>query len=80
MWFKNYDKNSDVIRFQRIKEIGSHKFFINYIGLTTVIPVHYEDLTRGLIRKILKDINITIDEYEKLKNQFDYIKPLLQIF
>ena len=57
-----------LLGFKELRQKGSHKFFfINDIGLTTVIPVHNEDLTRGLIRKILKDINITIDEYEKLK-------------
>lgn len=58
-----------LLGFKELGQKGSHKFFINDIGLTTVISVHNEDLTRGLIRKILKDINISIDEYEKLKKE-----------
>ena len=62
-------KEYDFSKAQKITDFENGKFFINDIGLTTVIPVHNEDLTRGLIRKILKDINITIDEYEKLKKE-----------
>lgn len=38
-------------------------------GKTTVVPFHGEDLGRGLIRKILKDIEISPDEYEELRKQ-----------
>lgn len=57
------------LNFKEIRQKGSHKFFKNKDGLTTVIPCHNEDLGRGLIRKILKDIDISIEEYEKIKKE-----------
>lgn len=44
-------------------------FFAHPDGRTTVIPCHNEDLSRGLLRKILKDIDLPISEYEQLRRQ-----------
>lgn len=46
---------------------GSHIFFSDNNGLTTVIPVHNKDLSRGLLRKILNDIQLSVEEYEKIR-------------
>ena len=53
--------------FKQIRQKGSHKSFRHDDGRTTVIPFHGEDLGRGLIRKILKDIELTAEEYEELR-------------
>jgi predicted RNA binding protein YcfA (HicA-like mRNA interferase family) len=53
--------------FSEIRQKGSHKSFRHDDGRTTVIPFHDEDLGRGLIRKILKDIEISTEEYETLR-------------
>ena len=53
------------IGFVAIRQRGSHKFYRHSDGRTTVIPMHAGDLDRSLIRKILKDIEITIDDYNK---------------
>lgn len=56
--------------FQEIRQKGSQKFFTHADGRSTVIPDHPgEDLGRGLIRKILNDIEITSDEYERLRKR-----------
>jgi predicted RNA binding protein YcfA (HicA-like mRNA interferase family) len=55
--------------FIEIRQKGSHKSFKHKDGRTTVVPFHGEDLGRGLIRKILNDIDISIDEYEQLRNE-----------
>jgi len=55
----------EAIDFVAIRQRGSHKFYRHNDGCTTVIPMHVGDLDRSLIRKILKDIEITIDEYNK---------------
>ncbi len=55
--------------FQEIRQKGSHKIFGHEDGRITVIPFHGEDLGRGLIRKILKDIDITVEEYERLRRK-----------
>lgn len=54
--------------FIEIRQNGSHKFLKHPDGRTTVIPVHGKDLKRSLIKAILKDINISDEEYEVLRN------------
>jgi predicted RNA binding protein YcfA (HicA-like mRNA interferase family) len=54
--------------FERQRQAGSHVFFEHYDGRCTVVPFHPgEDLGRGLIRKILRDIKIDPDEYKRLR-------------
>jgi predicted RNA binding protein YcfA (HicA-like mRNA interferase family) len=64
------DKMIKILRklgFIESRQQGSHKFFVHEDGRTTMIPYHNEDLGRGLIRKILRDIEISVEEYEKLR-------------
>jgi len=50
---------------QRVK--GSHHFLRHPDGRTTVVPVHSrESLGPGLLAKILRDVEQTRDELEKL--------------
>ena len=53
--------------FSELRQRGSHKFFVHEDGRTTTVPYHNNDLGRGLIRKILKDIKISVEEYESLR-------------
>ena len=53
--------------FQKRDAEGSHVFFTNSNGRTTVIPVHGKDLSKGLLRKILNDIDLSVEEYDKLR-------------
>ena len=53
------------IGFLAIRQRGSHKFYRHSDGRTTVVPMHAGDLDRSLIRKILNDIEMTIDEYNE---------------
>ena len=46
---------------------GSHVFFRHADGRTTVVPVHNRELSRGLLRKILHDVQLSVEEYEKLR-------------
>ena len=46
---------------------GSHIFFAHPDGRTTVIPIHNRELSRGLLKKILNDVNLSISEYDKLR-------------
>jgi predicted RNA binding protein YcfA (HicA-like mRNA interferase family) len=46
---------------------GSHVFFKHPDGRTTTVPMHSKELSRGLLRKILNDIELPRDEYEKLR-------------
>jgi len=46
---------------------GSHVFFSHPDGRTTVVPIKAKEVSRGLLRKILSDCNISIEEYNKLR-------------
>jgi len=48
---------------------GSHVFFKHSDGRTTVIPIHAKEISRGLLRKILKDIDISPERYEQLRKK-----------
>jgi len=52
--------------FIEIRQVGSHKFFKHPNGKTTVVPFHKgRDIGRGLLRSILDDCGITIQEFIK---------------
>jgi predicted RNA binding protein YcfA (HicA-like mRNA interferase family) len=51
--------------FAAIRQKGSHRFYRHADGRTTIIPMHTTDLDRTLVRKILKDIDISIDDYNR---------------
>lgn len=56
--------------FVRQRQVGSHVLFAHPDGRCTVVPFHKgEDLGRGLIRKILRDIDMSPEEYEKLRQK-----------
>lgn len=48
---------------------GSHVFFKHPDGRTTVIPVHNRDISKGLLRKILNDIQLPLEKYEQLRKK-----------
>jgi predicted RNA binding protein YcfA (HicA-like mRNA interferase family) len=54
--------------FRRIRQKGSHLILKHVDGRETVIPMHRgEEIGRGLLRKILREINLTVNGYQKLK-------------
>ena len=55
------------LSFIKIRQKGSHVFYRHADGRTTTIPFHgNKDLPRPLLRDILREINISIDEYNEL--------------
>ena len=48
-----------------VRQKGSHCFFRHSDGRTTVVPMHAGDIDRALIRKILKDMELSIEEYNR---------------
>jgi predicted RNA binding protein YcfA (HicA-like mRNA interferase family) len=50
-----------------VRQKGSHAFYRHGDGRATVIPMHRgEDLGRGLIRTILRGLEISPEEYVRL--------------
>jgi len=50
--------------FEKVRQKGSHAFYRHADGRTTTIPHHKAKmLARPLIREILREIEITIDDY-----------------
>jgi predicted RNA binding protein YcfA (HicA-like mRNA interferase family) len=46
------------------RQKGSHKFFRHPDGRTATVPVHKgEDLGRGITNKVLKDAEVTRDDF-----------------
>lgn len=63
----------DIIRvlkflgFSEARTRGSHVFFRHSDGRTTVVPKHgNEDIGRGLLRQIIREIKVTPEEFLKL--------------
>ena len=54
--------------FKPIRQKGSHIYFKHPDGRATVVPYHKgEDISRGLIKKILQDIEIDWHTFIKYK-------------
>ncbi len=56
------------IGFVKVHQVGSHIRYVHPDGRKTTVPVHgNEELGKGLILEILKQIKISREEYEKLR-------------
>jgi len=65
---KKLCKILEKLGFEMIHGKGSHMRFKHPDGRRTVVPVHAnEDIGRGLLREILKQIKVSREEYEKLR-------------
>ena len=55
--------------FQEIRIRGSHHYFFHPITKrTATVPVHgNEYLSIGILKEILRDIELSVEEYEKLR-------------
>ncbi len=67
--YKAMDKVLRESGFERVRQKGSHVFYRHPDGRTTTLPVHSgRDLARPLIREILREIEMTPEEFnQKLK-------------
>jgi predicted RNA binding protein YcfA (HicA-like mRNA interferase family) len=66
---KDLVKILGLLDFSEIRQNGSHRIYQHKDGRTAIVPFHGEDIGRGLLRKILNEIEITIDEYLVLKKK-----------
>lgn len=52
--------------FERVRQKGSHVFYRHPDGRTTSVPHHRgRDLARPIIKEILREIELSSDEYEE---------------
>jgi len=66
-------KSDELIRvleklgFEKIRQSGSHAIFKHPEGRWTTVPMHKgKDVAKGTLRKILKDVEITYEDFRKL--------------
>lgn len=54
--------------FQKVRQRGSHLRLKHPDGRKTTVPMHTgEHIGKGLLRKILHDANISIEQFKKLR-------------
>ncbi len=52
--------------FEEVRQKGSHKYFRHPDGRSTVVPVHSRrDIGRGLLRRILNEVDVDRKEFLK---------------
>ena len=63
---KTMEKVLFVLGFQRVRQRGSHVFYKHPSGRYTTIPFHARDLPKSLVRKILQEIGVSVEEFKKI--------------
>ena len=66
---KELEKILILLGFEIVRQKGSHRFYKHPDGRYTTIPHHPgEDISRPLVRTILREIELDVDEYIRLLN------------
>jgi predicted RNA binding protein YcfA (HicA-like mRNA interferase family) len=56
--------------FRLVRQKGSHAFWQHDDGRVTIVPVHKgEDIGRGLLRQIIRDVGIDLEEFVRLRKK-----------
>ncbi|HQT91916.1 MAG TPA: type II toxin-antitoxin system HicA family toxin [Candidatus Kryptobacter bacterium] len=64
--FKTMERMLLRLGFQPVRQRGSHVFYRHSDGRTTTLPHHQgRDLSRPLIREILREIEISVEEFNE---------------
>lgn len=67
---KKFCKILEKIGFEKIQGKGSHVRYKHSDGRRTVVPIHgNEDLGKGLLREILKQIDLSKEDYDILRRK-----------
>ncbi|MEK6838150.1 MAG: type II toxin-antitoxin system HicA family toxin [Candidatus Thermoplasmatota archaeon] len=57
-------KALESLGFVVVRQRGSHVFLRHADGRSTVVPIHSrEDIGRGLLRKIIRDAQVEVEEF-----------------
>ncbi len=64
--FREMNKVLADLGFQPVRQRGSHVFYRHIDGRTTTVPNHPgRDLTRPLVREILREIELTPEQFQE---------------
>jgi len=67
---KKICKILEKLGFEKIHQVGSHVRYVHPDGRKTVVPVHSnEELGKGLLNEILKQVKLSRAEYDKLRQK-----------
>jgi len=67
---KKLCKIAEKLGFQKVHQVGSHARYVHSDGRNTVVPVHGdEELGKGLLIEILKQIDLSREEYNRLRRK-----------
>ncbi len=56
------------LSFEELGQKGSHLRLGHEDGRRTTVPMHAgENVGKGLLRKILRDVNVSLEEFERLR-------------
>ena len=56
----------NLLGFYKTRQSGSHAFFKHIDGRVTLVPIHAgKDISKGLFKKILNEIELTVEEFLK---------------
>ena len=67
---KEMCKILEKLGFKKIHQVGSHVRYVHSDGRRTVVSVHgNEALSIGLIKEIMRQVELSREDYEKLRNK-----------
>lgn len=68
---KKMAKILNFLGFEKLRVKGSHQFYFNRdTRKTATIPIHKnEDVSIGVLKEILRDIELSVEDYEKLRRK-----------
>jgi predicted RNA binding protein YcfA (HicA-like mRNA interferase family) len=62
--YRKVAKRLGDLGFHPVRQSGSHEIFKHTDGRMTVVPNHPgEDIGRGLLRKIIRDLDVSVNEF-----------------
>lgn len=65
--YRDLAQIAEMAGFQWVRRQGSHNTFRTPNGRVVVIPDHAnQDIVRPLLRKIIRDMGLSVDEYNRL--------------
>ncbi len=60
----------EILGFKKVHQVGSHVRYVHQDGRKTVVPVHGdEELGKGLLNAILKQIDFSREDYDRLRRK-----------